>query len=151
MTRESTTTFPVKINYRSAAITVFLALALSACERPGAGEWNPGTGGPVPGIESGMTPAEVADEIGSPTSTETKTFEAVQVVESMTSDLETLIYRSTTTMPPNSTLRVQIDTWTDVQRWPWQSSRTWEVAYRQEEGVWRAFTSFDKKENVVIG
>lgn len=129
----------------------FLLLALCSCERSDGELWNPGTGGPVPGVDYGATPKEVADEIGTPTSTRTESFTSVQDVDSMTRTLETYIYMETTKMPRGSILRVRIDTWKDVQRWPWQNSRTWEVAYRRADQQWRAFASFDKNADVVIG
>lgn len=137
------------ITYRT--FGALLLLALCSCERPGAEPWKPGTGGPVPGVDYGATPEEVAEEIGMPTSTRTESFISVQEVDSMTRTLETYIYMETTKMPRGSTLRVRIDTWKDVQRWPWQNSRTWEVAYRRVDRQWRTFASFDKNDDVVIG
>lgn len=128
-----------------------LLLSLCACERPGAELWKPGTGGPVPRVQYEATPEEIAEEIGMPTSTRTESFISVQEVNSMTRTLETYIYMETTKMPRGSTLRVRIDTWNEVQWWPWQDSRTWEVAYRRVDRRWRAFASFDKSSGVVIG
>ena len=107
-----------------------------------------GVGRPVPGVVLGMAERDVIDRLGEADET---------LVHPLVSDtlgedqigISTLISQLVPAHTPGDTIQVRESTWSDVQRWPWEAPRTWNVLYVRQDETWQVLVSTDLSEGAV--
>ena len=125
-------------------VGVTVLILTSGCEEPGQGY-------AVPGVRVGMAEEEVLDRLGTPT--ETRDYpvvhqDSVQLDEPGTIDSD--VADLAISQAPGDTALVRHSTWENVQTWPWEASRAWDVVFTERDGAWRVYASVDLSSNVVI-